>query len=85
MHLQLSGTIIRLGVDIACDGSAWHGSTALCLSAVATGFSLQQLSCTVTHHLIGPCGCSNEYREKALPHELPHLSGIKVNHQPQWT
>ena len=24
------------------------------------------------------CECSNEYQEKALPHELPHLAGIKV-------
>ena len=23
-------------------------------------------------------GCSNEFQEKPLPHELPHLSGIKV-------
>ena len=28
------------------------------------------------------CHCRNEFWEKALPHEMPHLSGIKVSSSP---
>ena len=28
------------------------------------------------------CNCSNEFQEKVLPHEMPHLTGIKVGSIP---
>ena len=75
-HVKLPTKVLKplhliLEVCVLCKQRCCFGSCIACLAFLTPFSQVVSDECY--------CDCSNEFHEKALPHEMPQLTGIKVS------